>query len=84
MIAQGLGFTRHFLKECRISDYDRLKKMACGIKEQARARVIHELSGLGVASRPASALLRGGAPLPGSAPNRLQDQPGQWRQGQLD
>ena len=46
MIAQDIGFTRDFLKERCIHDYDRLKKISCGTNGQARAGEIHELSGL--------------------------------------
>jgi hypothetical protein len=46
MIAQYIGFTRDFLKASRIHDYGQLKKIPCGTKRQARARVIHEISGL--------------------------------------
>ena len=46
MIAQEIVFTRNFLKASRIRDYEQPKKIACGNKKQARARVIHEFSGL--------------------------------------
>jgi len=46
MIAQEIVFTRGFLKASRIRDYAQLKKIPCGNKKQARARVIYEFSGL--------------------------------------
>jgi len=46
MIAQEIVFTRDFLKASRICDYAQLKKIPCGNKKQARARVIYEFSGL--------------------------------------
>jgi hypothetical protein len=39
IIAQGFGFTSDFLKERNNSAYCRLKKIPCGFKEQARARI---------------------------------------------
>jgi hypothetical protein len=38
MIAQGFGFTGHFLRERNTPVSCRLKKMSCGFKQQARAR----------------------------------------------
>ena len=46
MIAQEIVFTRDFLKASRIRDYVQLKKISCGNKIQARARVIYEFSGI--------------------------------------
>ncbi|WP_295513772.1 hypothetical protein, partial [Thiolapillus sp.] len=46
MIAPDIVFTRDFLKASRIRDYGQLKKISCGNNKQARARVIHEFSGL--------------------------------------
>jgi len=46
MIAQEIVFTWDFLKASRIRDYAQLKKIPCGNKKQARARVIYEFSGL--------------------------------------
>jgi len=37
--------TRDFLKAPRIHDYGQLKKIPCGTKRPARARVIHEIFG---------------------------------------
>jgi len=47
MITQYIDFTRDFMKASRIHDYGQLKKIPCGNKRQARARVIHEFSGIG-------------------------------------
>ncbi len=52
MIAQGFGFTRNFLKERNNSAYFRLKKIPCGFKQQARARLTGEKCGLGKMSIP--------------------------------
>jgi len=38
--------TRDFLKAPRSRDYGQLKKISCGNNKQARARAIHEFSGL--------------------------------------
>ena len=51
MIAQYIDFTRDYLKASRIQDYGQLKKIPCGNKRQARARVIHEIFGLGLDTR---------------------------------
>ena len=48
MIAQERVFTRNLLKvkASRIRDYGQRKKISCGNKKPAWARVIHEFSGL--------------------------------------
>jgi len=46
MIARHIDFTSNFLKASRIRDYAQPKKIACGIKRQARARAMREFSGL--------------------------------------
>ncbi len=46
MIAQDRVRTREFLKKRRIGPYDRLRKIPCADKRQARACEIHELGGL--------------------------------------
>jgi hypothetical protein len=46
MIAQNFDFPEDFLKERRIGDYGRLRKIRWNIKRPARARRIYETSGL--------------------------------------
>jgi hypothetical protein len=46
MIAQDFDFPEDFLKERRIGDYGRLRKILWKIKRPARARQIYETSGL--------------------------------------
>jgi hypothetical protein len=46
MIAQDFYFPEDFLKERRIGDYGRLRKIRWKIKRPARARRIYETSGL--------------------------------------
>jgi hypothetical protein len=40
MIAQRFGFTKHFSKKRHTEPYCRLRKMLCGFKDQARARLL--------------------------------------------
>ena len=47
MIAQGFGFAGDFPKERNSSVYFRLRKIPCGFKEQARARLSREKCGPG-------------------------------------
>jgi len=46
MIAQYIDSPVDFVRERRSGDYDRLSKIRWRIKRQARARAIHEISGL--------------------------------------
>ncbi len=46
MIAQGFVLTREFLTERNSRAYFRAKKIPCGNKEQARARIAGEKCGL--------------------------------------
>ncbi len=51
MIAQNIDIALNYLIERRTRAYGRLKKICCNINRQARARYIHELSGLGFFER---------------------------------
>ena len=46
IVTQPIDFTRKFLEAPHIRDDGQLKKIFRGIKRQARARRVHELSGL--------------------------------------
>jgi hypothetical protein len=45
MIAQRFGFTKDFPKKRDTEPYRRLRKMLCGFKDQAKARLLMDFPG---------------------------------------